>query len=157
LPLIQQQKPQVRLLIAGASPHPSVKTLASESVTVSGWLDDIRTAYASSKIFVAPMQIGTGLKNKLLEAMAMKIPSVCSDLANTALAANANTEICVSEAQDAESFAKHIIELLDDEEKAKIQAEAAYKFVLNNYSWKSSVDILERVMIGDRETENIPS
>jgi len=151
LPLIQQQKPDTRLLIAGASPHPSVKALASESVTVSGWLDDIRTAYASSKIFVAPMQIGTGLQNKLLEAMAMKIPSVCSDLANKALAANTNTEIRVAAAQDAKAFAGHIIELLGDEGKAKEQAEKAYKFVLNSYSWKSSVEVLEQAMFGEKE------
>ena len=147
LPLIKQQKQDAKVLIAGASPHPSVRTLASESVTVSGWLDDIRTAYASSKVFVAPMQIGTGLQNKLLEAMAMKIPSVTSDLANAALRANTQSEIKVASAQDKEAFAQHILELLTNESAAQQQADAAHQFVLKNYSWKSSVDILNRLFV----------
>jgi len=142
LPLVQKEKSDARVLIAGASPHPSVRALASESVTVSGWLDDIRKAYASSKVFVAPMQIGTGLQNKLLEAMAMKIPSVTSDLANAALAANENSEIKVAPAQEKEAFAKHILDLLDNPLEAKTQADKAYDFVLNKYSWESSVEIL---------------
>ncbi len=146
LPIVQKEKPNAKLLIAGASPHPSVKVLASESVTVSGWLDDIRTAYASSRVFVAPMQIGTGLQNKLLEAMAMKIPSVTSDLANAALHAKENIEIKVSKAQDKEAFAQHILELLTNENAAQQQADLAYKFVLENYSWKSSVEILETLL-----------
>jgi len=147
LPIVQQGKPNAKLLIAGASPHPSVKALASKSVTVSGWLDDIRTAYASSKVFVAPMQIGTGLQNKLLEAMAMKIPSVTSDLANTALNAQADVEIKVAQSQDKEAFANCILDLLNDEGVAQQQAEAAYQFILNNYSWKYAVNILNRLFV----------
>jgi len=147
LPIIQKQNPKAKLLIAGASPHPSVRALASEWVTVSGWLDDIRTAYASSKVFVAPMQIGTGLQNKLLEAMAMKIPSVTSDLANSALHAKENVEIKVAQSQDKDAFAQHILELLNNENVAQQQANAAHKFVLENYSWESSVDILNRLFV----------
>lgn len=147
LPLVQKTKPNARFLIAGASPHPSVKVLASEWVTVSGWMDDIRMAYASSRVFVAPLQIGTGLQNKLLEAMAMKIPSITSDLANAALKAKADVEIKVAKAQDKETFAKYILELLNNEDVAQRQTDAAHKFVLKNYSWKSSVDILNGLFV----------
>ncbi len=142
LPLVQKEKPDAHVLIAGASPHPSVRALASEAVTVSGWLDDIRIAYASSKVFIAPMQIGTGLQNKLLEAMAMKIPSVTSDLANAALGAKENAEIKVAKSQDKEAFAAHVLELLNNSKIAMHQSDAAHKFVLKNYSWESSVKIL---------------
>jgi len=145
LPIVQKQYPKAKLLIAGASPHPSVRALASEWVSVSGWVDDIRTAYASSKVFVAPMQIGTGLQNKLLEAMAMKIPSVTSDMANSALNAKRDVEIKVAQPQDKEAFAKHILHLLSDQQAAKQQAQAAHKFVREHYSWRASVDILEQL------------
>ena len=145
LPILQESRNDIRILIAGALPHPSVKVLASESVTVSGWLDDIRTAYASSRVFVAPMQIGTGLQNKLLEAMAMKIPSVTSDLANAALRAKADLDIKVAPSEDKQVYAKHILELLKDSELATKQADAAYNFIKNNYSWESSVETLQNV------------
>jgi hypothetical protein len=40
--------------------------LKSENTEVSGWIEDIREAYDSSKIFVAPMLTGSGLQNKIL-------------------------------------------------------------------------------------------
>ena len=41
--------------------------------------------YAMSRIFMAPMRLGTGLQNKLLEAMAMHLPCVTSVLASAPL------------------------------------------------------------------------
>jgi glycosyltransferase involved in cell wall biosynthesis len=95
VPLVLKEIPSARLLIAGATPHPRVRSLQSERITVSGWVPDIRESYASSRIFIAPMRIGTGLQNKLLEAMAMGIPCVTSPLANNALEAVPGTEILI--------------------------------------------------------------
>ena len=93
LPIIHRTHPQVRIMLAGASPHSRVKALASEKVTVTGWVDDIRTCYSGALIFLAPMQIGTGLQNKLLEAMSMRLPCITSSLCNAALGAIEGTEI----------------------------------------------------------------
>ena len=87
MPIIIKQIPNVKFLIAGATPTNDVKNLQSDNIHVTGWLDDIRDAYNESKVFLAPLQIGTGLQNKLLEAMAMKIPCITSSLANNAIGA----------------------------------------------------------------------
>lgn len=145
LPLVHKKNPEVKLAIAGATPHPSVQALKSEHVHVTGWVDDIRECYAKSKIFIAPMQIGTGLQNKLLEAMAMKIPSITSELANAALNAKNGDEILVGKA--AEDFAGHIISILDNQELATKLAENGYKFVHQNYNWAAATQKLEDLMI----------
>ena len=97
LPLVRQQHPQARLLIAGTTPTARVQALASEYVTVSGWLPDIRTAYAGARVFVAPMRTGTGLQNKLLEAMAMRLPCVTTPLANAPLRAIPDQQVLVGD------------------------------------------------------------
>ncbi|PCJ85488.1 MAG: glycosyltransferase, partial [Flavobacteriales bacterium] len=74
IPIIIKKFPEIKLLISGANPAMVIKMLQSKNITVSGWVDDIRQSYAAAKIFIAPMRTGTGLQNKLLEAMAMKIP-----------------------------------------------------------------------------------
>ena len=48
-------------------------------------VEDVRKLYSDGKVFVAPMFIGSGLQNKLLEAMAMGIPCITTELANKAL------------------------------------------------------------------------
>ncbi|PHQ78375.1 MAG: glycosyltransferase, partial [Thalassobium sp.] len=110
LPLVHKQIPNAHFLIAGANPAPNVQELASKDVTVTGWVDDIRDSYASSKVMVAAMNIGTGLQNKLLEAMAMGIPCVTSALANNALAGTHNYNILIADGEQA--FADHIVALL---------------------------------------------
>ncbi len=74
LPLVQT--PNVRVLIAGTQPVPAVLRLASEQVEITGWIPDIRQAYGQADVFVAPLRIGTGQQNKILEAMAMELPCV---------------------------------------------------------------------------------
>jgi polysaccharide biosynthesis protein PslH len=141
LPKVSQQKPDVTLLIAGANPHLRVSVLKSDQVDVSGWVPDMRECYASARIFIAPMQIGTGLQNKLLEAMAMKIPCITSRLANHALQAKENEEILVAETP--EEYAGHIIRLLNDKEFSEKIAQKGYNFVLNNFSWEKETAKIE--------------
>ena len=144
LPMVWKQLPEVKLYIAGATPDPKVKKAACNRIIVSGWLDDIRDAYAQSRIFIAPMRIGTGLQNKLLEAMSMGLPAITSPLANASLGAKANEEIMVG--NNAEEMAQHIITLLTDKEKAERIAQAGYDFTNRVYDWGKATEILEDAM-----------
>jgi sugar transferase (PEP-CTERM/EpsH1 system associated) len=140
-PLVLKQFPAAKLLIAGATPHAKVQALRSPNVTVTGWLPDIRDSYASSRIFIAPMRIGTGLQNKLLEAMAMGLPCITSQLANQALGAKENAEILIG--KTAGEYAGHIIHLLQDQAAAEKLAQNGHSFVRKNYSWENSTSLLE--------------
>jgi glycosyltransferase involved in cell wall biosynthesis len=132
------------MYIAGANPDPTVKKAASDRIIVSGWLDDIRDAYAKSRVFIAPMRIGTGLQNKLLEAMSMGLPAITSPLANASLGAKPNEEILVG--SNAEELAQHIITLLTDKEKATQIAQAGFDFTNRVYDWGKATEILEKEM-----------
>ncbi|MGE5384147.1 MAG: glycosyltransferase [Omnitrophica WOR_2 bacterium] len=144
LPLIHEKFPETRLTLAGATPHSRVKALASEKVIVTGWVNDIREYYAGSKIFMAPMQLGTGLQNKLLEAMAMKLPCITSTLCNSALRAKENSEILIGNSP--EEVATLAIKLMEDQEFADKIALNGYLFIKANYSWKGSTDRLALLM-----------
>jgi len=144
LPLVHKQKPNAKLMLAGATPHASVVALDSDKIKVTGWVDDIRECYAKAKIFIAPMQIGIGLQNKLLEAMAMRIPCITSQLANNALEAKDGEEILIG--YTPEDYAKHILYLLDNEARALELAEKGNNFVKSHYSWEIATGKLESLM-----------
>lgn len=144
LPHVLKHKPDFKLLIAGASPHLRVQVLKSEQVTVSGWVADMRECYAAARVFIAPMQIGTGLQNKILEAMAMKIPCITSPLAFQALNARDGENILVAETP--EGYAKQILMLLDNPEKAEQIASNGHAFVKQNYSWETEADKINAIM-----------
>ena len=144
LPIVWKTLPDVKMYIAGATPDPKVKKCASERIVVSGWLDDIRDAYAESRIFIAPMRIGTGLQNKLLEAMSMRLPAITSPLANASLGAKPDEEILVG--SNAEEMARHIVTLLTDQGQADRLAQAGFDFTNRVYDWGKATEILETAM-----------
>ena len=144
MPLVWEQCPYgINVLIAGADPKPAVKALAGPKVTVSGRLDDIRTAYASAKMFVAPMRIGSGMQNKLLEAMAMGLPCVTTTLAADPLGATAWEHLLVGDT--AEQLADLIVKLGIEELHDSI-ADAGHRFVQEHYSWPAAVAPLEKIL-----------
>ncbi len=140
LPIVHKTHPSVKLLIAGASPTAQVQQLASKHTHVSGWMDDIRDAYNDSSVFVAPMRIGSGLQNKLLEAMSMNLPCITTSLAAKPMNATHNENILVAE--NKEDIAKHIIELLNDDDKAKKIAAQGRQFVISHFDWTKTVELL---------------
>jgi glycosyltransferase involved in cell wall biosynthesis len=140
LPRVWETAPDVKLLVAGATPAARVQALESENVHVSGWVEDIRESYARAKIFIAPMLIGTGLQNKLLEAMAMQLPCITSELANNALggAHNDNVLVCSSP----EEYSGAILYLLEHSEYAAKLAASGNDFVKESYGWKTATQPL---------------
>lgn len=144
LPIVWKTLPNTTFYAAGATPDARVKNCANDRIIISGWLDDMREAYAHSRVFIAPMRIGTGLQNKLLEAMSMGLPSITTPLANDSLGAENGNEILVG--NNAEELAQHIITLLTDNDKARRIAQAGFDFTNRVYDWDKATRIMEDAM-----------
>lgn len=138
--------PNSKLLVSGATPHASLKKLVSSNaqIEMTGWVDDIRHSYLDGKIFLAPMTIGTGMQNKLLEAMALKTPCVTTDLANNAIGAVQDKHILVGNTPD--EINTKIRLLLESDEKRREIATAAQAFVKEQYSWEHTTNELVKLM-----------
>lgn len=143
---VLSREPQWSLLIAGANPSSAfIQSLKKyPNIDVEGWQPDIRSAYSKGTIFIAPMQIGTGMQNKLLEAMAMGLPCVTTPLASEALEVTPGHELLVG--RTAEELIAHIKYLLNNPNDAKIIGEQGRKMVSNTYSWESAVNTLNELI-----------
>ena len=135
----------INILLAGARPGNKLKRLAQPGkVTVKGWVEDIREAYADGRILVAPMFSGLGQQNKILEAMAMGLPCVTSTMVNNAIGAEENREILVGD--NAKDLAGHIYQLLTNDDLYQQLASAGKAFVQSHYKWEDQVAKLEAVL-----------
>ncbi len=144
LPKVSLQFPNVTLLIAGANPSQDVLDLATDQVTISGWMNDIREAYCESRVFVAPMFIGAGMQNKILEAMSSELPVI-----TTSLAAEAFPEKNLSkliEANSAFEFAKAIQYYLLNENAQTNDGKSNRIYVEEKYSWNISNKKLDQCL-----------
>jgi glycosyltransferase involved in cell wall biosynthesis len=142
LPRIQH--PNVRVVLAGANPKPSIKALAGDRVTVTGWVDDIAQEYREAALFVAPLRIGTGLQNKVLEAMACELPCVLSPhaFAPLNLPSAGHAAVC----HDAAEFAATVDELLAAPNQAKSMARAARDVIQTSFAWKTHATTLTNLL-----------
>ena len=139
LPLLKSKFPNIKVLIAGAAPNNKILSLQSKTVDIKGWVDDVRDYYK-----LAPMQIGTGLQNKLLQAMAMKIPCVTSELTRKGIVSSSEENVMLV-ADTPQEYAELIIKLLNDQKYADKIAERGYNFVRTNFDWKQITQDLEQI------------
>jgi len=140
--------PHLQLCICGVNPVSAIKALSCENIHVTGWVDDMAEYYAQSKIFIAPMRLGTGLQNKLLEAMAMKLPCVTSPLAGKPLEdSEQNHHLLICET--IKEYVDTISKLLNDISYYQAIAENGYQFVKANYDWEEVGKRLEEIINED--------
>jgi glycosyltransferase involved in cell wall biosynthesis len=144
LPKLLKKFPNIKILIAGSNPSNRVLKLSNKNIKIQGWVEDIRKTYSSGKIFFAPMTIGSGLQNKLLEAMSTSIPCITSELSNRSLKAINNKDILIGNSVN--EYINHIISLLKDEKKRKIIGNSGRNYVIENYKWNTANEKLLRLL-----------
>jgi len=81
-PLIRKQLPKAKLYICGAYPPPKATDLHDEKTgfLVKGWVDDAVKVMQTSRVCLAPLRFGAGIKGKLAEAMLCSTPSVTTNI-----------------------------------------------------------------------------
>lgn len=90
------------------------------------------------------MQIGTGMQNKILEAMALGIPTVTTTLANNAINGLHQESIWVADTK--EEIIQGIETLLTDMESYENIQKNAREFVIKKYNWTAIVNTLEKAI-----------
>ncbi len=143
LPLLKRDLPDVKILIAGSNPKKTLYLLKNRNTEIRGWIDDPREYYKISKVFVAPMFTGTGLQNKVLQAMAMKIPCVVSELVAKGLGNDAEKSVLISNSVD--EFVNSIKRILFDSDFRNLLVENAFSYVQEKYNWENIVNDLEKL------------
>lgn len=135
LPLIKPNLPTLTFHIVAADPVQEIRALASRpevALTISP--PDVRPAMSAARIYVCPMRHGTGMKNKILEAMAMQLPIVCYAPAVSGIDCTPGTHVLV--ADNPADFARNVIQLFRDPAYADRLGRAGRSLVEDRYSWE---------------------
>jgi len=124
-----------RLWIVGRHPRDVVKRLKSEEdgIEVTGMVDDVRPYIDRAKVYVVPLRIGGGTRIKIYEAMAMGKPVVSTRVGAEGLPVVNGENVVL--ADDADTFAKHVADLLEDADARSRIGSAARTYVEENCAW----------------------
>lgn len=144
-PLIKQQFPNVKFVIAGQRPIDKVKALSQiKDIEVTGFIPDLSEMYNAASVVVAPLRFGAGTQNKVLEAMAMGIPVVCSNIGFEGLGI-ADGEGAFMRT-DAYSFAAQVSALLTDATLRQSVGEKGVEVIQKSFSWNTVAATLDQYL-----------
>ncbi|MBN1622154.1 MAG: glycosyltransferase [Endomicrobiales bacterium] len=134
--------PDIRLYITGKGVSEKLRKLASnnKNILLTGYVDDIRNFIAKSSIIICPLRIGTGIKTKVLEAMAMGKSVVSSSIGAEGINATPDQDIMV--ADKPKEFVDTIIKLINDSKLRSAIGANARKSVECHHNWDTIGDRL---------------
>lgn len=140
-PLIRARKPACQLNLVGSGGSEYLADLAEPGrVNVTGRVEDPIPYYKRSKLAVVPLRSGGGSRLKILEAMALGRPVVSTTLGREGL--NLQDGLDVLTADDPQTFANYVVELLENEAARQTYALAGRARVEKDYDWNILADRL---------------
>jgi len=147
-PRIQENVQDVSLTIVGRSPKESLLQRAKKNsaITVTGFVDDVRPYLERATVFVAPVRFASGTQNKVLEAMAMQLPVVTTEIVREGLVVDEQeTPPALSATNDAD-FAGKVATVLKDKDYRNRLAREGRRYVGKHFNWSNSASRLEALL-----------
>jgi glycosyltransferase involved in cell wall biosynthesis len=144
-PRIERRLPDARFWIVGRNPQRGVRALARPPrIEVTGEVPDVYAWLCRASVAVAPLRIGAGMQNKIVQAMACELPVVATTVANEGIGAVDGEQILLRD--DAESMAEAVTSLLRDPGRSRAIGRAARAYILANWTWEALFERQEKVL-----------
>jgi glycosyltransferase involved in cell wall biosynthesis len=134
-PELVKVMPEARLTIVGASPPQSILDLAARDrrVTVTGFVEDVRPYMERAQIYLCPMRDGGGTRLKILDALAMGVPIVATQMALEGIDVVPETDVLV--ANEPGEFVRQIVRLVGDQALWDQLRVNGRMFVERHFAW----------------------
>lgn len=139
-PQIQSARPDVKFVIAGGNPTPQVQALASDKIIVTGRVNDVRPFIKKAACVVAPLRIARGIQNKVLEAMSLDKPVVCTSMAMEGI--NAAESDAVKVEDNPQQFADYCLAYLSANETSTSDLSGNRKWIIEHFTWQQTLQPL---------------
>jgi glycosyltransferase involved in cell wall biosynthesis len=142
MPVIRRYRKDIKLvLIGGAIREYFPEVNGSTDIEILGYVDDVRPYLNVASIFVAPIFSGGGTKLKILNAMAMGLAVVTTEVGVEGIRCQEGVDYL--QANSPEEFACKICDLFENPDKIKVMGMNARKFIERNYTWQSVLGKME--------------
>ncbi len=142
MPLVCKQVPQATCTIVGKPDGLSVPSRLAGRVRLTGFVEDLRPWVWRAGVYIIPLQVGSGTRLKLLEAMAMAKPIVSTAIGCEGVEVEQNEHLLIADRP--EQMADAIVRLMRDPALSEKLGQAALRRAMERYDWK---------VLGDRLLE----
>lgn len=145
-PKIVESVPEAKLFIVGKNVPRTIGHKFGARVIIRGFVDDIQTELRKYSVNIVPLRIGGGIRLKILESFALRVPVVSTTIGCEGIQAVPGIHLMV--ADDPASFAETTTRLLKDEPLARSLSDAAYRLADGHYRWERIAELFEQTYLG---------
>ncbi|WP_289044983.1 glycosyltransferase [uncultured Olleya sp.] len=109
MPIVWKTLPEVKVNIIGSYITEDITGLASSNFKLLGFVDDLNLVINNSKLFVAPLRFGAGIKGKIGQSLEHSLPLVTTDVGAEGFDFGSQKQIMI--ANDTEAIAQKVVDL----------------------------------------------
>jgi glycosyltransferase involved in cell wall biosynthesis len=142
-PLVRARHPRSSLYIVGENPPLELEAAEDGAVVVTGLVPDLAPYIARAAVVAVPLRLGSGMRVKVLEALAAGKPVVASPLAIEGLGVVDGEQLLTAETDD--EFAERISLVLDDEGLQARLGAGARAWAERNLTWEATLDSFDEL------------
>lgn len=113
MPLLWKTKPDISLTIIGSNVPAAIQQLNSEQFRILGYVEDVAPYFLNSKVFIAPLRYGAGIKGKIGQSLEYGLPLVTTDIGAEGFDFDENTKVIVGNTK--QEIVDNIIAIYEDE------------------------------------------
>ncbi|MDJ0559199.1 MAG: glycosyltransferase family 4 protein, partial [Microcystis sp. M53599_WE4] len=114
MPLVWAFRPDITVNLLGSNLKDEVKELANDKVIVTGYVPEVEPYFQKSRVFVAPLRFGAGMKGKIGQSLSLGLPTITTKIGAEGMGLIDHQDVLI--ADTAEEFAQAVIELYDNME-----------------------------------------
>jgi len=142
-PLIQREVPDATITVVGSGPSRAMQRRATDRITVTGYVEDVRPYVARGQVYVVPLLVGGGTRLKALEAMAMRKAIVTTSVGCEGIDLVPGESALFADTP--EGLAQAVIRLFREPELRARLAERAAALAAERYGWRSIGEKLDAI------------
>lgn len=143
LPRVRQLQPDVRLFVIGKGVSKDVLSQQNDRLVVRGFVPDLAEELSRYLVMVVPLRIGGGMRLKIVESFAMRIPVVSTSIGCEGIACHDGEHLAVADTE--EGFASKVVQLLNDAALRTRLSENAFTLARTRYRWDTIAADFESV------------
>ncbi len=131
-PRVLEKIPDAHFRVVGFQMPPEILDLKSDKIIIEGFVPDVAPLFETSRVFVAPLRYGAGMKGKIGQAFSFGLPTVTTNIGAEGMNLTHEREVLIADTP--ERFADEICCLYEDEKLWQKISDNGFGFIKDNFS-----------------------
>jgi len=143
-PIIKKNLIDVKFYIIGSDPTPEIRSLGSQDIIVTGYVKDVRPYFENSRVFVAPLRYGAGIKGKINQSSSYGLPVVTTSIGAEGMDLIDEEDALIADTP--EMFANKVIELYNNGDLWCKLSKSSIETTKRKYSYEVAKSELSKII-----------